>query len=699
MCGIFGFSGRRKPNLAKMKILGIYNTKRGKDSCGYFYNGSITKGAEFSNKEFPDFIQKHIMQDVAKPKSNVFIGHTRSASVGSTTIENCHPFNINNRYVLAHNGTIDNIWDLCEKYDIDVTNVNVDSKALGLLFNKVGPSILNEYRGYAALLIHDLEDAKSLYVYHGASKQWDYKTAEVLEERPLFGMETREGIYFSSLEEALLAIRDVEGQKPFKVEHNKLIKVSESDYGVEVFDVEREYNNVGINTQKKTTTVHYPTQTPKNTTTTTDFATTNLAASRQQAMMAANIKTPKLAEFLNEGPIEIADETLPIRMFLLEQLNVEDYVFFWKGRYYDQNENLLEGRYFLNNEGWIFDAADNGIYEYYFYRGILLKGKVDYDTIITAIHEQNQLGLSLINPHNNFASIISSYSRYPVTNIQYEASAIKNTFIRDAWYQNYISAAGGFTPLFSDRNYTFKAGNLTSIRNNNNDAQDIIIAGEGVTKYANQDFTFDTVESDKKKEKTNLEVKENQSVLKTTFINGESIKINKDLSFFKACFDRIWESHSIFENQVPYCVYLAINFYLRDVLTAAKTNPTQKDLDNAYNSLIETAIYDKVPLKDLMAFEEFSSMDWYLKKAIKQECNEDLSDESPLITEEDYLPFEDIHHADNEKLNLTAYDKAYAEVFKEKREEEQREIDDAFSREFERRELAKANKKNNNGTL
>ena len=664
MCGIYGFSGNKKPNLAKLKILGIFNVKRGRDSTGYFYNGQLHKGAEVKTREFPDFIQHHIIQDVGKPKSNVFIGHTRQASVGATNIDNCHPFNIQNKYILAHNGTIDNIWELCEKYDVDTVGINVDSKALGLLYDKVGPSILNEYRGYAALLIHDLRDASSLYVYHGASKQ--YMHGQVIEERPLYGMKTREGYYFSSQEEGLLAIRDTEGQEPFEVETNKLIQVRLDDYGYNVIDVDRESNNLGL-VQKKTT--YYP-PTTVITTPTGGVGGTRLL---DEARSACGTKA---IPYVFQKSMNIAKETLPVRNFILEENNVEEYVIYWKGRYFDQNQNLLTGVYYLNPDGWIYEELGPGIYEHYFYQGVMLDGKYSHERIQNAINEKNSFYIELTNQGNNFAKAISSMSKYPVTNLETESKGIFNEYTRFSWYKGHLLAAGGYTPLFSDRDYTFKAGELHNVVNNKF-MPDSIFVTDGHTIYDNVNLegTRTTPVVEKKKE--------NEDIVKSVpFENGIVIHINKDLSFLKAYFKRKWQSTSEIENAIPYCIYLAIKIYLKDIFTACDTPPTESDIDDAYNQFLETAINDEESFYDLMS-KDFKSIDDYIKLALEEEAN--TSNTALRKAEDDYcetITFEDI-----EDINQQAYKQSLRDMAAERLQTEQIEMDDAYNREIEQREL------------
>lgn len=90
MCGIFGqaTNSPKKINEYKVKMLGMYNETRGRNSCGITYDGEIYHGLD-KDKLWTDFIKGRKFRATKFP---IMFGHTRQSSVGAINHFNSHPF-------------------------------------------------------------------------------------------------------------------------------------------------------------------------------------------------------------------------------------------------------------------------------------------------------------------------------------------------------------------------------------------------------------------------------------------------------------------------------------------------------------------------------------------------------------------------------------------------------------------------------
>ena len=472
MCGLIGFSGdpkmlsnkgMAKAALAKIKILGLYNIERGKHSCGLYVDNIIHKGVD-KDKLFSDFIVNNELTIPFKSQNYIIIGHTRAATHGEHSSTNAHPFYVNDSLVLAHNGVIRNIWPLCNKYGVNHTNpaIRVDSLALTHLIDKEGFKILNEYEGYAALLMYKVSDPNSLYMYRGESIRTTNGDPE--EERPLYYMQSEEGIYISSLEKSLIAITDASTDRIKMVDANTVIKITNGRITRAKYAVDRGVMNVGYTHIRNNVHTTFP-QTASGQvaglqqtipTMTNIITDTNSVIGRSFAVEATHPST----RFDEQIVPVIWHESLPSRVQNAQIGN--PLVMYHMGRYWKVHRdeiNLMDGSYYVNRKGRILSHKAKDASNCYFYEGILLHNLKAY----TRMKED----VMLKNPEYNFACLASKYSEYPICNTRSDfQSRCKGVspFIKTRWYHNEAMInTHGFTPKFSDRNYTLKDGLLHSI--------------------------------------------------------------------------------------------------------------------------------------------------------------------------------------------------------------------------------------------
>lgn len=429
--------------IAKIKILGLFNQERGKDSCGIFANNVIEKGIE-KEKKWSDFVEeKQIPNPSNKTGNFVFIGHTRMSTIGTHSEANAHPFLIDDDFVLAHNGVIHNIRTLTNKYDLK-DNYVVDSNGLAFLIARHGYKILNEYEGYAALLMTRISEPNSIWIYHGSSK--NTSAGQPVEERPLFTMQTREGIYISSLASALKVISENSKDQIRTVEHNVVQKITNGHVTKAKFQVEREENNV------YTSRVHV--SSPNSTANSSNRGSCSVAATQT----TRNFMGTKLDV---APPPLIWYENLPQRA---EAYGLMTGVFFHKGRYWKINGmtseiTLMHGGVWIGKDGVIDDTITNYRNEW-FYNGVYMKNEKAFNELTN--------NREISNPWSNPAQIMSRFAEYPVVNTKAEVAKLSNSSVDSMKYRYFKNGLAvkndGFTPKWSDISYALHDGILTDAK-------------------------------------------------------------------------------------------------------------------------------------------------------------------------------------------------------------------------------------------
>lgn len=209
MCGLFGIINKKEQILDKRAFftLGVNNDLRGGDACGILIDGQVEYGTD-KDKYFEDFFPKSKLLK-ATSKCRAAIGHCRKASIGGTGAHLAQPCVIyddegNIKFAVTHNGTIKNYTDLAKKY---IPNENIsglsDSQVMTLIFYHCGYDVLQEYVGSGAFVIVDYrEDEPRFLLFHGKSKEYKY-SVEAKEERPLFVIETKNSLIYSSIPDFL----------------------------------------------------------------------------------------------------------------------------------------------------------------------------------------------------------------------------------------------------------------------------------------------------------------------------------------------------------------------------------------------------------------------------------------------------------------------------------------------------------------
>lgn len=171
MCGIVGIVGKK--DATQVLVNGLEKLEyRGYDSAGIFVGNGATSYLVKAQGRIKD-LEAKITPDVA---GNIGIGHTRWATHGEPNEANAHPHTSENkRFVLVHNGVIENFEELKNTYLTEDTFLGKTDTEIavhlvehfsneGLDTKSAFKQALSVIRGSYAFALIDKEDPEVIYV-------------------------------------------------------------------------------------------------------------------------------------------------------------------------------------------------------------------------------------------------------------------------------------------------------------------------------------------------------------------------------------------------------------------------------------------------------------------------------------------------------------------------------------------------------
>lgn len=435
MCGLVGYVGDKPADINAIKILGMYNTTRGTDSCGISINNKVTKGVD-KVANFSNFIENFNLGTSSSHNNYTILAHTRNASQKNTKddAECAHPFEIKNKrgktiLIGAHNGVIYNDDDLAKKYN--VKQEKVDSKTLLSIIAKAKTDdkmykVLEDYEGAAVLIWFYPEEPNSLYIWKGASKSYSTSTT-FNEDRSLYIYRVKDEkgkftnqYYISSIKESLLAIggelsyreSDVNKEPSVtNIEVNSIINIKPGEK-IKIRPIKRDNvsNSYSTNYYNQTSSCGITTYPAKS------IVKYNKQESMKEKMLATFLNYP--FKKVNKTPIldNTATPIIDNEPFIHDFHKNKNKIYFHRGRYW-QNGHMIGGSDFdkvvtreVDIEGYpkgTKECDETSLDTYYFFQGLLLTGKSDClaiekllkDNLVWEDRKKKKLALHNIRQH------------------------------------------------------------------------------------------------------------------------------------------------------------------------------------------------------------------------------------------------------------------------------------------------------------
>lgn len=174
MCGIYGYLGKNREILSLvLKSLKILRS-RGYDSYGYsYFDNNKLELEKTTDKD----LDNKFTEDKLKIIGNSVITHTRWATNGEVSVKNTHPFmSENKKFVLVHNGIIENANELRKKLNYKKFSSDTDSEVIVNLLEhiyeendkmdmlQILSKTFSRLKGYWSVLIYKTDEPNNIYV-------------------------------------------------------------------------------------------------------------------------------------------------------------------------------------------------------------------------------------------------------------------------------------------------------------------------------------------------------------------------------------------------------------------------------------------------------------------------------------------------------------------------------------------------------